>query len=80
MDKNCKTFYAKIFVKHFPDPHMHTPPPLPSFISFSHSFISFLIGKKVILLREKNKRYIEFTVVNKEQNSNKRKKGIKILF
>ena len=40
----------------------------------------FLIGKKVILLIEKNKKYIKFTVVNKEQLVTKRNKGIKILF
>ena len=44
--------------------HMHVPK------SF---FFFFLIGKKVILLIEKNKRYTKFTVVNKEQHSNKKK-------
>ena len=34
----------------------------------------FFIVKKVILLIEKNKRYTEFTVVNKEQHRNKQKK------
>ena len=44
--------------------HMHVPK------SF---FFFFFIGKKVILLIEKNKRYTKFTVVNKEQHSNKKK-------
>ena len=39
----------------------------------NHFFFFFLIGKKVILLIEKNKRYTKFTVVNKEQHSNKKK-------
>ena len=45
--------------------HMHVPK--------SFFFFFFLIGKKVILLIEKNKRYTKFTVVNKEQHSNKKK-------
>ena len=38
----------------------------PLLLSQSNTFF-FLIGKKAILLIEKNKRYIEFMVVNKEQ-------------